>query len=142
MHLTYEELERLARIVHFARQLGRYSETGEPFGEVKCEQDPETGVYNFPYAVYPPIFYEFMDQLIADGWLEGSYSQEEGLRYMSDGELLSRADPSTLQRLLLFCDRGERFCDGFWKGAVEGGFVVGILHRLEVIHRQAQGSSA
>jgi hypothetical protein len=147
MHLSDEEFERLARITRFTQPLGRYSGTGEPFtgepfGAVKFEQGPETGVYIFPYAVYPAVFYEFRAQLIADGWLEGPYTQEEGLRHMRNRELLGRTDLPTLQRLLLFCDRGERFCDGFWKEAVESGFVAGILHRLEVIRRQSQGGSA
>ena len=55
MHLTHEELERLARITRFARPLGRYSETKETFGEVRLERNPETGVHHFPYVEYPPI---------------------------------------------------------------------------------------
>ena len=61
---------------------------------------------------------------------------------MHDRGLLDLAGLPTLQRLLLFCDRGERFSEGFWKGAVESGFVADVLDRLGVIQRQAQGSSA
>ncbi len=139
MHLTNEESERLARVARFARPLGRYKGTGMPFGEVKCGQDPETGVRRVPYTEYPAVFGEFRNQLIADGWLDGPYSQDEGLRYMHDRGLLGRADPPTIQRLLLFCDRGERFSDGFWRHAVESGFVTDILDRITALLQGDRG---
>ena len=119
------DVERLRRLTQFIPEFRKYSETEEDFGRVVVD-----GSF---HAEYPNVLDSFLRQLRQDEWLQGGYSGEEGQRYRENPARIEEADLETLQRLLVYCSRGERFSTGFWKEAVEGGFLLGILRRLRDI---------
>jgi hypothetical protein len=45
-------------------------------------------------------------------------------------DLIENADLARLSALLTYYVRGERFCDGFWKEALDKGVFARILSRL------------
>lgn len=124
------DVERLRRLTRFIPKFRTYSETEKEFGEVSMDG----GLY----AQYPDLLDSFLDQLEEDGWLEGPYSGEEGKRHAKNPALIEQADLETLQRLLVYCSRGGRFCIGFWKRVVETGFLLGILRRLREIQHSLE----
>jgi hypothetical protein len=121
------DVKRLRQITRFLEPLRRYRLPDRSCGATVGGRDPRSGALRFLHTRYPRVFNAFRDQLVDDGWLEGEYSQDEGFRYMHNMCLIDDADVETLGRLLLFCDRGEYWSIGFWKQAVESGFVTQIL---------------
>ena len=126
-----ERDRRAARRLLEFLPLARRAETSEVgFAQAASYRDRESGIYYYRGVRYPEEFDRFREVLVAAGWLDLDYDQKEGLRYMDQPERVWGAPFRTVRRLLTFCDRGERFSDGFWGNAFEEGFVRRILERL------------
>lgn len=121
--LNTDTTARMQRLLRHREAIDRFYRSGEPIGRP----------IGFG-ASYEEAFDRFRDQLVADGWLDGTeYSQKEGFDYMRRPSRLAVADLDTLKRLLLFCDRGEYWGSGFWADAIARGFVSRLLHRMQVL---------
>ncbi|WP_242039700.1 O-acetyl-ADP-ribose deacetylase [Anabaena sphaerica] len=62
--------------------------------------------------------------------------QNEGNRLIKHPEFLATADLSTLQKLLTFHVRQDRFCSGHLAAMIENGHFLAILNRLQAIHTE------
>jgi O-acetyl-ADP-ribose deacetylase (regulator of RNase III) len=60
--------------------------------------------------------------------------QNEAHRFVTEPELLTLADISTLQKLFTTHVRQERFCSGHLAGMIENGHFLAIFNRLQAIH--------
>ena len=75
----------------------------------------------------------FREALIEGGWLDGAYSQEEGVAHLHGERALCEADVAPVQRLLLFVERGEYWGGGVWAACRRDGFVYRLVARLAKI---------
>ena len=129
------------RLVAFIPELERYG-PGLPFEDPASPRAtfaPDAdGVYHMTGGpTYPPLLHSFVRELEDGGWLDGAYDQSEGLRYRERQDLLRDADADTLRRLLLWCQRSDYWTGTGWKDAVESGFLVAILQRLDACTRSS-----
>jgi O-acetyl-ADP-ribose deacetylase (regulator of RNase III) len=62
--------------------------------------------------------------------------QNEAHCFVTDPELLTVADISTLQKLFTTHLRKERFCSGHLAGMIENGHFLAIFHRLQAIYAE------
>ena len=49
---------------------------------------------------------------------------------LENENVVKNADIDQIKTMLIYCIRGERFCDGFWGGMITGGNVRRLLQRL------------
>lgn len=109
-----------------------------PFGKAVGWGDPESDdglqVGGYDYPQFMETFWHVAEH---DGWLEGSYDQEEGFFYLEHTRRVEFADLEEIQRLLRFCYRGEWFCEGHWGNMVEQGLLPALLARLDELAIEA-----
>ena len=66
----------------------------------------------------------------------GTWKQTpEAISLRDDAQVLARATPEQLSRLLTVCIRQDRFCEGALEGAFESGLLTRILERAAIILR-------
>ena len=94
----------------------------------------EDGVIDLGYPMYDEGVRDFVKLVYKCGLIDSRYS--ENLREHTEkgrdlGQLIETADLNLLKSILTHFIRGERFCDGYWIGAIEGGIFLKTLYRLK-----------
>jgi hypothetical protein len=128
--MTARDRAVVRRLIDFL-PLARQAEASERrFAQQASYWDRESETYYYRGVRYPDEFERFRDILVEAGWLDMDYDQEEGFRHIHRLELIRDVSFETARQLLTFCDRGERFAEGFWGESFEDGFVRRVLERL------------
>ena len=70
-------------------------------------------------------------------WIDRKYDPAACGALLRDPDALASADLATRRSLLTACQRAERFGEGAWAIAVEQGYIVALLARLQVLARTA-----
>ncbi|WP_208099131.1 O-acetyl-ADP-ribose deacetylase [Nostoc sp. 106C] len=106
--------------------------------------DKEAKLYNIqiePLTLNPYCYSKEFDSFITSVYQENFVIdfdwpawQNEAHRFVTDPELLTLADISTLQKLFTTHLRKERFCSGHLAGMIENGHFLAIFNRLQAIH--------
>lgn len=97
------------------------------------------GSFSLPYPVYDEDVEEFFSLIGQRGWLDVGYKPEEAARMLADDGFIAQASLEQVKVMLTYCVRGKRFCDGHRESLLEGGQIVALLRRLEVIREQRRG---
>ena len=99
-------------------------------------EEDEDGVL----IIYAPEYNEtvtaFMETIVNSGCWMASYDPEEATSLLRDEAAVSKAALPEIRRMLTAVVGGERLCDGWWAGVIEGGQVRQLLERLAEIERQ------
>jgi O-acetyl-ADP-ribose deacetylase (regulator of RNase III) len=130
MHIS-QDSDRLNKICAFLPQLLNYRERLDKvnslcslFSSHRCDRLIE----DFIQTLYQQDF-------ILTGFDWGSWHQETN--NLSDNiEAIASANLLTLKKLLTTYVRADRFCDGYLASMLEGGQIVAILQRLQVIETE------
>ena len=100
-------------------------------------------IYTLPYPEYNKIVYDFIYLIHAqDCWMDYKYIstiKKMDLRVKSD---IASASMQEIQALITKFLRGERFCDGYWSGMIENGYVRLLLERLFEIEPELRNSGS
>jgi len=97
------------------------------------------GVWTMPYVRYHPEVDRFVSSAYEDGWVRsdvawGEWSQTpEAQSLRDDPKVLATATLDQLAKLITVLVRQERFAEGSLMEAFEGGLVLGIVRRAEVL---------
>ncbi len=87
-----------------------------------------------------PIYAEdvdaFFKRLGHADWLNRSYQPAVASQQIRDDNLIAQADLATIETILTYCVRGERFSDGFWASLLENGRIQRLLRRLHQLHEK------
>lgn len=96
-----------------------------------------------PFPEYDDAVRAFIKVAHKDCWTDRTYDPSEVSLMLEEARGIDQAGLSDLQRMLTFCVRGERFCDGHIGHMIESGRLVQILERLKEIadgQRPEEGS--
>lgn len=93
--------------------------------------------YTVPEGTYWPhyadVVNDFYKAVAKNCWEDFDYLNN-GAALMLENELyIAQASLADIQTMLIYCIRGERFCDGHHGSMIEKGYVLNILRRLEVL---------
>lgn len=83
-----------------------------------------------PQFEYEPVVISFYMLCSGEHWIDYNYNPPEARRLFDNDDLIRNASLSQIKTMLTYCVRGERFCDGFWAGMIEGGYIRQLLERL------------
>jgi hypothetical protein len=97
--------------------------------------EKKDGVLSPSYPVYHNEVNRFMSAIGRGCWRDVHYPTYPNNELLRSEDGVEKADLAHIRALLTFMSRGERFCDGFTGGMFEGGHVVRVLRRLEVLHQ-------
>ncbi len=101
----------------------------------------EDGVMTMPFPEYhaevDAFFQSLGEFLILWTPTEINY-REIANPLLNDHDAIATAGPDEVKALLTFAWRGERFCDGFWEGALQSGLVIAVLDRLHELRQAGQ----
>lgn len=89
--------------------------------------------------VYAEDVQEFFTLAGQSCWTDYGYNPEDAARMLADEEFVRQASLEQVKTMLTYCVRGERFCDGHRESLLEGGKIVSLLKRLELIRGQMRG---
>ena len=94
----------------------------------------------FPYPVYSDDFMNFINIYYKTNLIHSNYNDELDKRIpnwqeIDINEVIMTADFELLVIILTKAIRVERFHDGAWESAVEGGIFLNILNRLKSLSR-------
>lgn len=96
------------------------------------------GTFQMPYVIYDQKVIEFRTLLYESGFMVvfdwGSW--DEGREIASDPARVSDVDLLTLRMLMTAIVRNDRFCEGAFLGAIQGGLIAAILKQLEVLTKE------
>lgn len=87
----------------------------------------------FPYPDYNEDSDKFFRFLQMSKWMDCYHIPEELHEIIEDVHSIEKADIATIRRLLTYCVRGERFCDGFFGVMLRDGKITAILKRLQTL---------
>jgi len=93
-------------------------------------------VIEIPFYDYDEGFLSFIDEFYKTNLSEQNYLEiiQPYLDKRRDfNKLIKSADVALLRTIFTYCVRGERFCDGFWVGAIENKTFLNILNRLREV---------
>jgi hypothetical protein len=99
----------------------------------------DDGVISMPYVGYAPEILAFERALaehgfvVPFGWPAWA---EEGMGIQRDPALLGEADLRTIVRLFTLHVRADRFSEGHLAEAIERGWLLALLERLEVLRHE------
>lgn len=103
---------------------------GRSFGEWKG-LDEKKRLLHLPFLDYDSDVEQFFQLASKDCWNDYSYEPEQASRMLQDEGFVARASLDEVKTMLTFCARGERFFAGHRLAALERGFIVAILNRIE-----------
>lgn len=116
--------------------LPRFDKRGRTFAKWSEMVKNADGSFSLPYPVYDEDVEEFFSLVSQRGWLDYGYKPEEAARMLADEEFIKQASLEQVKKMLTYCVRGERFCDGHRESLLEGGQIVALLRRLKAIREQ------
>lgn len=122
---TKEDIDKLTA---FLPRL--YAERFSPVREWKGGERTEDGAITMPWPDYEPVVRDFFKAAAAPCWTQTNYLAARADKMLADEALVRNASLDQVRIMLTFCVRGERFCDGHWAAAIEGGHIRSLLQRL------------
>ena len=134
-------VERLRGIVAF---LPSFQAPDFKFGYWTQPPSEQPGVMILPYFSLSEVAGSFEQNAYDLGWVMRDFDwatwkqTHEAKSLRDDAEVLARATPEQLARLLTICIRQDRFCEGTLEGAFESGLLTRILERAAVILREME----
>ena len=78
--------------------------------------------------------------MVQKDWSDSHYGPATCREWIGDDSFISCANLEQIRALLTYCQRGERFCDGFRSGVIEEGRIELILDRLNIINEHLKTS--
>jgi hypothetical protein len=129
-------VEKLRGIVAF---LPSFQAPDFKFGHWTKPPSDRPGIMMLPYFSLSEVAGSFEQKAYDLGWIMpdfdwGAWKQTaEAISLRCDAQVLARATPEQLARLLTVCIRQDRFCEGALEGAFESGLLTRILERAAVI---------
>lgn len=84
---------------------------------------------------YKPEVIEFYKLIAQECWLDHEYDPVEVQEILNQPAGIEKSTLNTIKKLLTYCWRGERFCDGHWGLMITSGIVCRILIRLIEIEK-------
>lgn len=90
-------------------------------------------ISEMPFYTYDEGVHRFVDEFEETNLPEPDYLQilKPYLEQRQDfNELIGSADFQLVRAILTYFVQGEKFCEGFWAGAVEKKYFINILYRL------------
>ena len=87
---------------------------------------------------YFDVVTDFFNVVCKDCWCDIDYLKNGAQAMLENEPYIVQASLADIQTMLTFCNRGERFCDGYHGGVIEKGLVLNILSRLQVLRASAQ----
>jgi hypothetical protein len=121
---TSEEIEEL---VAFLPKL--YAEGFEPVKYTMGGRNPN-GVVVLPMVIYKKVVYEFMDMFVKECWRVPNYRDKAPERMFTDKDVIKTADLDEVKAMLMYCVRGEHFCNGYLIDMIKDGYIRCLLERL------------
>jgi hypothetical protein len=123
---------RVDELLHFKsffdqddeQQSFEWSEGAEPEGD---------GYLSMPQPIYPRIINDFFALASQPWWSDYQYTPETAAKMVQNDAMIASASLADIKKMLTFCVRGERFCDGHWGAMIRQGRIRAILCRLEQI---------
>ena len=129
-------VEKLRGIVAF---LPSFQAPDFKFGHWTAPSSDQPGVMTLPYFSLIEAAGSFEQMAYDLGWVMldfdwGTWKQTpEAISLRDDAQVLARATPEQLSRLLTVCIRQDRFCEGALEAAFEFGLLTRILERAAVV---------
>jgi hypothetical protein len=105
----------------------------DPFLKSKDRNPKLQGDLLFKPAEYAPEVIDFFGLVSQDFWLDHDYMPEKAQKILENSDQVNSASFVTIQSLLTYCLRGERFCEGHWGTMINNGIIIMILKRLAEI---------
>ena len=134
-------VEKLRGIVAF---LPSFQAPDFKFGHWTEPSSDQPGVMTLPYFSLSEAAGSFEQTAYDLGWVMldfdwGTWKQTpEAISLRDDAQVLARATPEQLSRLLTVCIRQDRFCEGALEAAFESGLLTRILERAATILRELE----
>lgn len=94
------------------------------------------GTLCFPYPTYTKSVEHFFRLAAKECWSDYQYNPVEAKNMLENQKNINNASLKEIKTMLTYCVRGERFCDGFWSGAIKSGKIRALLERLKEIQQE------
>jgi hypothetical protein len=136
---TEQLVERLRGIVAF---LPSFQAPDFKFGHWTEQLSDQPGVITLPHFSLSEAAGSFEQTAYDLGWVMrdfdwGTWKQTpEAIALRDNPQVLVRATPEQLARLLTVCIRQDRFCEGALENAFKSGLLTRILERAAIILRK------
>lgn len=140
--MTNKDRTTIDRLLLFIPFAWRAKTERTPVAQQMSTGPSPDGIWAYQGARYPDEFYRFRDVLVESGWLDLEYDSDLGHGYMERPERVKESSFEVARSLLTYCDRGERFSEGFWGEALDSGFVFKVLMRLGEIRLRRSTATA
>ena len=82
---------------------------------------------------YPSQVYRFFELASQPCFSDYDYLDKNPHEWLEDPDFVKTASLEQTITLLTFCNRAERFNEGFWLSALEKGTIQNILRRMQVL---------
>lgn len=86
-----------------------------------------------PWPEYHEAVSQFFSAAAKQCWSDDSYASRGIAEAIRDPQRVARATLQDVKRLLTWCVRGERFCNGHWGTVIEDGCIRNVLLRLRAL---------
>lgn len=131
--------EKIGRLTEF---LPYFEAPGATLGEVVSPSPSSTTKY-FPFFKFNKVGVAFCEACYELGWVKLDFnwgrwkSTEEALKLRDDPEHLAQADADQISKVLTCLLRQERFCEGSLENALQSGWLLRIIQRLDAIKSES-----
>jgi len=128
--ITPPTLEQIRNLLSFLPQI---EHPAEPFSTF----DPDTSPFD-PY-IYSTLVSRFTNALYNNSFcqpFDWTAWQGQAAAFFQDPDKLNQADIETIVKLFTIILRKDRFCSGSIAGALNNGFILALLKRLDVIQKE------
>jgi len=106
---------------------------GRSFGEPRGLEKLGDNAFSAPWVSYPRDITRFFELANQPCFSDYDYLEKNPQVWLDDPEFLQTATIEQTITLLTFCNRAERFNEGFWKYALEKEIIQNILRRMKVL---------
>jgi len=123
---------QLDELLAFLPALERLQTAGN---EAPLESTSE-GHFVYRGISYAPEVYRFFELASQPCFSDYTYLDKNPHEWLEDPDFLNTASLEQTITLLTFCNRTERFNEGFWKTAIEKDIVQNILLRMRTLRNE------
>ena len=131
--------ERIDELLHY---LPLFSHPTEALNPTAMGGGEKHGIISLGIPIYPPVVEQFFELARHPCWNDEDYLSKATHEMLADDAVIAAATLDQVKTMLTFCNRGERFCDGFWIDVIQGGRIGAILARLEQLREAAPSDAA
>jgi len=138
--MIYNLNERLKALAAF---LPMFEDPEFSFGHWSEPKEVHPGVSEMPYYCFSGIALDFLKMSREYGWVLNGFDwptwigTPEAEQLRNNPEVLNKATPEQLARILTAVIRGERFCDGAVADSFEAGLITGICRRASQLLKES-----